>query len=444
MTSAPREQNGLAAAVHAGMLCLARYWPATSAALCAALYAVRLWMVHASVPSPRVFHDTEFYFRSAQNSLFSSEIWAGGRPAVPLLWFKACALDVEVIRRSLTILSAFSWAALACSIWLTSGSGVARAVGAALVFTVASSLNVLQWNEVVLSESLSDSCWALFTAAALLYLRRRGYWAIAVVLLAATLALCRDSNSYFVLFCGVLLTAAALNRLRSRAPWRNEAIVGAACVAIFVLDNALANAGQRWEYPLTNVIYTRILPNKKAVAELADLGMPVNGALRPGRPRRAYDTDPRLEPFNDWVSKHGKRAYVHYLAAHPVAALGAPELSVVLGGDIDQYQPQGIRNERTLLDALWSKRLWLWHIVLLVLLGCAAGVLQARSSLIVLGLSYAVLLFPHAAVIWHADSMEVARHGVPVALQLQLALVLMLIGTFEGAMQHWKEQRSRL
>jgi multidrug transporter EmrE-like cation transporter len=273
-----------------------------------------------------------------------------------------------------------------------------------------------------------------------MYLTRRGLWAIGLTLSAAALAFCRDSNAYFLLFCGVLLAAVAANRLRTAAPWRNEALTGLALVVIFVLSNASANAGGRWVYPLTNVLVTRILPDEKAVAQFQSLGMPVNRALRPRRPRRSYDSDPKLEPFRAWVSNHGKRAYVGFLTAHPAYTLRAPDFSSLLSGALEQYQANGMRGERTLFDAFWSRKRWLWHIGLIAMLCCAAVFLRLRSAPILLGVAYAALLFPHGVLIWHADSMEVPRHGAPVSLQLQLALLLLFVGVLDALLSHLRRR----
>jgi hypothetical protein len=400
----------------------------------------RAWVVHHAVPSARVFHDTKLYFSSAQNPLFSRGIWAGDRSPVPLLFFKGCHNDTALIRDASLLLSVLGWLALAAAVARSLRFPVLRILGAFLVLWLASSHEVVLWNDAVLSESLSFTTAALFLASAISFFERPKEWLAPLVLTAALFGLCRDSNAYLVLMLGLLWLAVAIYRAARQRASSLNVLVALAFVAIFLISNASTNKGERWQYPLTNVIVSRVLPDPSAREQFVALGMPSDG-LRAGRPRRSYNTDKRLKAFQDWVATHGKRAYMRYLAGNPRYLLSAPlvELPSLLGESLGGYDPAG-------MSAAWPWQYdwpWLrsgWWVRLAALPALCAALLvlfgwRARvSPLASIGITLAVLLYPHALVIWHGDAMEVVRHGLQVAFQLELALICLVLAVAEAAL----------
>jgi hypothetical protein len=409
-------------------------------------YAWRVWAVQRAVPSARVFHDTQFYFSAARNEFFSQGIWAGERSPVPLLVFKWCQLDPEKIRSFLRVSSALSWLALACAAFVSARSVALRCCAPLLVLWLAVSRDVIEWNEVILSESLSFSCAALCLACALSFLRKPREWALPLIATAALFGLCRDSNAYLVLCFGLLFAVIAVQRGLRRRAWVLPGLVGLGLVVIFLASNVSSNLGRRWEYPLTNVIVWRVLPKPSSLQQMAALGMPTNPALRAGRPRRSYGSDARLSGFREWLSSNGKRSYIHYLLAKPGYLLGAPaaEAPALLGESLDQYSPKDIQAAGYwATDGPWLRSGWWLRLAALPLL-CGFVLLRERACLspfALVGIALALLVYPHALVVWHGDAMEVPRHGLQLAFQVELALLFSLLAAAEAALG-WVTSRS--
>jgi len=196
-----------------------------------------------------------------------------------------------------------------------------------------------------------------------------------------------------------------------------------------LLNDISANHGQRWQYPLTNVIVSRVLPNPSKVQKFEALGMPKSPALRPGRPRRAYNSDPRLQAFWDWLESSGKRSYVRYLATSPRDTLSEPKFDEMFGTALTSYAPKGFpAAEPGLVEYLWGRGTWRLRAILCGVLAAAVLALPGlrQSPLAATGFVLAVLVYPQALLIWHGDSMEVPRHAAQVAFQLHVALALLL------------------
>lgn len=400
----------------------------------------RVWSVYRAVPAAQVFHDTDFYLSAAaDNGYFSPGLWAGGRSPLTLFVFKCCHSEPERVRHFFLVSSALSWLALALAVARTASSRGVGLLGAALVLWLAVSRDVLSWNHAVLSESLSFSTGALFAACALSFLRKPRPWFAPFVLSALLFALSRDSNAYLVLFSGLLWGVNAVREGLRRKSYLDSALIGGAFLAIFLVSNASSNHGERWTYPLTNVIVWRVLPEPTVREQFVALGMPASRALRAGRPRRAYDSDRQLSSFRDWVDTHGKSAYIRYLLGNPRYALAAPlgDTSTLFGERMGRYAPKGIE-----AAGLWpSDLIWLrswWSVRFAAVLALGGFVLlrgrSGHSPFAIIGLALALLTYPHAFIVWHGDSMEVGRHGLMVALQVELAVLCLLLAAAEAAL----------
>lgn len=410
-------------------------------------YAIRLWQLHGTVVAPRLFHDTDFYFAQAEGGWFSAAVWGGNRAPLPVLIFKWCACDPELIRRVFLASSAASWSLLA---WVVSRAPRAPGlglVGAALVLALAQSPRVASWNDVILSESLSLSCWALTVAMALLFVARPARFLVPLVLSAALLVLSRDSNAFLVvMIVPALLGYAAYLRFVAKAPWWPASAAAGCFLGLFLLGNASANRGERWQYPLVNVIVWRVLPEASVREAFEARGMPQLPGLRAKRARKAYDRDQSLAPFFDWLARSGKSTYVRFLLSHPGYLLGrpAPELGALLGSELADYAPRRSPPlAPTLADAPWQGAYWWLQGLLACVLTVAVLVVPAlrRTPLALLGALSALLAYPHALVVFHGDAMEVPRHGLQVALQLQLACLLLLLAVADFTARALAERR---
>lgn len=399
---------------------LARYW-------------WEVWSVYKGVGGALVFHDTKLYFEVAQNDFFSKGVWGGARPPIPIILFKLCGSSPERIRIAQTVLSVFSWTALAGAFCRSLGSWTLRIFAVLLTLSLAVSPNVLQWNDLLLSESISISTAAACMAAALMFLHLPHRWVVQLIFLSFVFASSRDANAYVILMFGVCVAAYALARRRWDRVFAIRLTLAVAFFGIFATSDISSRAGDRWQYPLLNVIVYRVLPDPQMTRDFESLGMPRYPGLRANRPRRQYYYDRTLRPFHQWLDEHGKGVYARYLLGHPRYFFGEPKerLSEVFGLDHSRYRPPKFPIDPSRWDvSLWMAPLWFIRIVAIGLTGTMALWITRRSPsiLAILGCVLGLLAYPHALLAWHGDTLEVARHGLQAALQLDLALILTALG----------------
>lgn len=394
----------------------------------------RLWTFHAAVPRALTFHDTQFYERAEKGGLFTSELWAGERaPLFPLV-LRLLEEDPGRVRTLFVMLSGLSWVLLALAVSRLMTSPL-KPLAALLVFSLGLSHDVVFWNECMLSESLSFSCGALCLAAVLMFQIRPAQMLLPVVLSTVAFGLARDSNGYLLLMLAIPLAVAALVFGLRKRPWWPQLILACTFAGVFLLVQLSANRGERWLYPLTNVIVSRVLPNSSKLERFTALGMPSAPGLRPFRSRRAYSYDRRLRAFRDWLKTHGKQAYARDLITHPRETLSDPDFEQLFGAELTHYVPKGTTEaEPKFMEKWWQRSAWRLRATACLVL--AALVLFWRrlrqSPLAIAGLALAVFSYPHSVLIWHGDAMEVPRHGAQVAFQLQVALVLLLAALLDA------------
>jgi hypothetical protein len=200
------------------------------------------------------------------------------------------------------------------------------------VLAFALSTDVIQWDSAILSESVSTSLFVLFMAV---WLRLTGgvstAKAAAVAVLAAVWSMSREANSLVLLplAAGIVLWASWYKHGH-----RDEQIrcfvLGGAITAIAVGTFAISGSGDRWVFPLLNVIGKRVLPSPPRTAFYQNEGMPVtprlmdmSGEFASGKDWAFY-TAPELEGFRAWLFRDGKRVFAKDLLTHPTRSTREP------------------------------------------------------------------------------------------------------------------------
>jgi len=284
-------------------------------------------------------------------------------------------------------------------------------------------------------------------ASSLLFLARPKIWLGPTLLSVLAFGLCRDSNAYLILMLAGLAAMLAAIRAARRRSWWPSAGLALGLLFAFSIVNASADLGMRWEYPLTNVIVSRVLPDPVRRAAFHAQGMPNPPSLAPRRARRFYGSDPSIEPVRNWIAAHGKPTYARFLLSSPRYLLTEPKLVELLGGHVEGYGPPGMRdNLPQFVERLWSEGAWSIQLVVVVALAVACILVPTArvNPLGVVGLCLAVSVFPHALVIWHGDTMETARHELQAVVQLRVSLILLLLALTDtllaGRHRSWKER----
>ncbi len=405
------------------------------------LYALlRIYAASFSAATPNVLDDTGVYTMMGSAPLFSKTMLAGLRPPVVPLLYKIFSNNYYAIIMFQTIISMLAWMLLAIVVSRYMQRRCIRIVALLLINGMGMTQPIGVWDGALMSESINISLIVAFIAAVLLYFKRPKRLRFVFVLLVTTFcALCRESNIWVLL--ALAATAAAVGVYNKH---RRLIIWSCAVAVMFLLNNRLSDIGQRWVFPVLNVISQRVLPNPERSAAFEDYGMPVSNALMnmsgkwASSDDYAYYNNPELDGFRKWLFKRGKNAYIRWLLVHPAVALGEPIAHInqmVITGNLSSYGTQinGAlipRGPSILLFPIGdSKNFALLLLYALVFCsGVAVGAkLWKKNQLWLLAVLMVVFTYPHLFIVWHADAMEVGRHAMGIRVQLSIAWWIMVL-----------------
>ncbi|MCU1454598.1 MAG: hypothetical protein JWN46_2744, partial [Acidimicrobiales bacterium] len=315
-------------------------------------------------------------------------------------------------------------------------AGWRRWVAGAAVVALSLTTQITMWETSVLTESPALSLLALVVAAVLRL--ERGFTRGRVLgVLGATLAWAavRDSHATVVLMAAVVVAVwFAVQRSR---PWRRPAVLLLGLLAIGGAVTLSAAHGHRDAQPIEHVLAVRVLPYPERRAWFAQHGMPLAGGLgelapivEPGlAPYVAVPPAPEYAAWRRWIRAHGRSTLIRWTLTHPTFAwtetFRTPERVFNNGqGQLDMYLPQDFR-AIPLASRPWHHATW-W--VVTVALGLVAVLVARgtwRSPLALTGALLVLTAAPHAAIVWHSDGMESARHLVVPGTQLRIGVVLL-------------------
>jgi hypothetical protein len=445
--------------------------------------------------APGKEQDTFSYLEVARLNPFSGGFLAGPRGWVVPLFYKILGDDTVRIYGQLVI-------SIAC--WLLLAFACARVVrshrlalaGFVAILLLSLAAQIVEWDSILLSESLGLSLGAALVAGWLLLVRLpRWPSAVAVALLSLLWAFTRDTNAYLV-----LLSALPPLAFAARAAGRRRLPLALACglVAVFVLatistnggakasDRAAALAGPaqgatsfgrepeayrlpaqqyqlfgdgRWEFPLLNVIGSRVLPDRARLEYFQRRGMPVDRellALSGGMAAAhggAFYRSPGLRAFRQWLKAKGQTTYIGYLLSHPVYTLRPlwsreafkpllfPSSTFVKAGfPLDPNHPLHVigallpspAQNAVLSSSSISAALWL------LVLAAAVILLFRRfpTRVWAVPVTLLVITVPHYLLVWHGDAQDPERHGLSVAVLFRVGLLLMILVALDSVRRH--------
>lgn len=412
------------------------------AAVIAAVTAVLGWSLRVWVragAAPLVWNDSADYLESAGAGLLSAHRLAGPRPILMPTVLAAVGRDLERLVTVQEVTAAIAWGLLAGAVASTL-HGLRQQVPAALaVLALSLTWPISMWDQVVLSESTALSTFALLVAAGIWFVARPGAWrAVALVVAAALWLFARDSHLVPVALTGIVVLVAA--RWAAAERRRLLVLTGAYLLALSFLVAAMAQHGGRDQLPLEHVYAVRILPYPDRVAWFAGHGMPEASALdaipemgEPAAGQAPYTPVPpeaRWSAWRSWLRTHGRTTYIRYALAHPGYVLSEPrrrpERVFNNGTGLEGYRPLQLAEVPGLAAVLFPST----TITLLVAIA-AGGILAARARhatpLVWAGAVLVGTWLPHAAVVWHSDGMESARHLLLPGVQLRTGTLLLVV-----------------
>lgn len=277
------------------------------------------------------FSDSPCYLTKAAESLLDLEYYIGsGRFfVVPLSYKVVSALGGD----SISAFTTFQFALSVCA-WLAFAIVLARrfpgrllglaAFGAVLVVSLSS--DVSMWDRMIMSESISTSLFVLVLASGLRFVDGVTTARMMCLVTAAGLwSFAREANSVFLLPLAIMLPCWSWRYL-SHAPaeQRRCAIAAVLLLTIVGATTLVSRRGDRWVFPLLNVVGIRILPSPERVAFYVERGMPLNERLLAmsgefgGGQDWVFYHSPDLEAFRRWLMLRGREAYVEDLLSHPL------------------------------------------------------------------------------------------------------------------------------
>lgn len=409
---------------------------------------------------PVSFPDSASFLAKAGTRVLSIDfLFGNGRLfTVPLVWAPFIQWfhdDGAIVSWVQLVLACCAWLLLAGALAAHLQTPLGRVAGRALVLALACTSDVTQWDRTLLSESISTSLFVGLMAAWLWWGSRSSTDARptraalgAIVALAVLWGFARESNGLFLLMlagAALLLTVTTTEvPARARRRRREAAAMALVFAAVFAGSQLAAERGERWLFPLLNVIGRRVLPSQERTAFYAAAGMPVSpaltamsGAYASGRDWSFYES-PALEDFRAWVRTSGRHTYLLDLARNPARTLSEPlaDARQFLCPDLNIYRPPGfvpaapalavgpLCSERTARDLLVAA---LGGGVLASLLGLLVRRrVSFATQFLVQTLALLLIAWPVLTwLTWHAiGDMEVSRHVLWATLFLRLGLVI--------------------
>lgn len=407
------------------------------------------------IDEQRIFRDTELYVQTAEIPLSDSQFWQAERSFTLPLVYKLLGIHTQNYEKRLALdrvgdfqsaLAAASWLVLGLSLAANLRSRWLRPAAFGLAAFFGLSLDLVLWDRILLTESVSNSLFVLWVAGWMLAAQawrdyRRVHPGLRALLLAGLLAIAilyaftRDTNAYLVLFTAGLLLAGLLLPVVRRHPWLPAYVCLLAGLALVYLANSATVAqGRRWQVPFYDLLARRLLVEPPARAYFEARGLPVDAdvlslsSLEPWQYQAAIRSEPRFAPLKAWIDAQGRKTYLKYLLSRPVDSLARPlpDLDELVSPDSSEY-----RNPLIAIPA-WERWLtWLLYPrstpFVLSALGLLAAALLAlamrgrRQPAWVVPLALLAAAYPLMFLIWHGGTLELERHAIQLAVQLRLA-----------------------
>ena len=384
--------------------------------------------------------DSFEYAQASELSIFSGEFWGGLRAFGYPLYMKAMFHNDTAFVVVQMLVSIGAWLVFALMAMRATKNPVLRVIVPIVVLVLGATFEVIEWDRIVSTESLTISLGVGFLAA-LLWLREQ--WTIPriVVLsvLAFALASLRDANGTFLAVVGVAVVLAVV----VRATPAHALVLAGVFMLAGTMSLASADAGHRGDVPMKNVITLRILNSPERAAYFLKSGMPLTPeqvAAARGHCIAPAQPSPCVIVANDefyaWISDDARGTYLKSLLKFPATTVWEPAAHVrdSLGTRVQVELPLAAdTQERSPIGHFFEAAFFVRNpaIVVLAALAVLATSIYAlatkRRGAFVVAAAIIALTYPHLWLVWTGDALEVTRHSL-------LASVMLRIGIWLGAL----------
>ncbi len=376
------------------------------------LYSALRIVTFPAFEEVRSFPDTPVYTELASQTIWDLHFWVGPRPWTTSLFYKLLRIDPQRIAKFQLAFSTICWGLLALCVARTLRSSWLGPIAFTMILVFSLSAEIIMWDGVILSDSISLSLMALFIASWLWLVEDWQWFKVALLTLAAFLwSFAKDTNAWVVLMIAALIIiAVAARRIQGR-----YVLIASVFALIFVMNDVSANRAHRWVVAFMNIVGLRILPSPERTAYFAELG------------------NPGLQNFRDWLHADGKASYIRFLLAHPAMTTQEPlrHPEELLAPELKNYAPVNFSPilSGALAEIVYVK---IWGLLLIWAAGIVVGLvvglgLWKHRKAVIVSLALIVLAYPHAVLVWHGDPNEIGRHALQAGVHFRLGLWLLLM-----------------
>jgi hypothetical protein len=410
--------------------------------LIAVYTGVRIVNVVNIINNIREAGDTSVYLRMASYPIRSVLFWGGTRPfTVPLL-YKILNSNFTLIAISQLFFSALCWIFLAVQIRKKIHSAWLKEISFIIILLFSLSENIIGWDTVMLSESISVSLMVLFLASWLWILNGWNWQKIIFLSVVAFFWMfSRETNSWIILTIAGITAAIGIMKKFNRKYFAFTGIF----LLFFIANEISFNLGNRWVFPFLNILTQRILPQPQYTAFFSDNGMPITPALIrmsglwASSDNWAFYRDPALEDFRKWLYKNGESTYIKWLLSRPYETIKEPVVNIkqLLSFKGKDYFTYGFSPVLPVFvdsiiypnDHLNFVVLYLCFIIFIVIYMIFVKKVYISDPIWILLLSIILMIYPHAFLIWHGDAMEIGRHSLQLGIQFFLCAWIVILFT---------------
>ena len=392
----------------------------------------------SSIVEPKIYPDSKVYLSVANSPITAENYWLARVPVVIPLVYKLFGGNTDSIIHFQIGFSLFSWVVLGLSISNSFDGRILKYFAFFSILLFSLSGEILLYDFLILSESISLSLMIIHISAWIIFIENRmDDWrsTVLVIISGVLWIFTRDTNSLFILGLSLLILIYSLLRKSNL----NLKIISFVLIGMCFLSSNSGSASERWIPPNIKVIEQRILTDNSNLAFYEANGMPVSEKLMEFAGRKEggvfeWFGTPELAEFIQWHNENGKRVYLKYLLSDPIKLFFDPFKNIrflVNSNPIFYYSPRGFEQifpqglGEIIFIKLLDRKSFIFSLVIF-LVGFGIYILKKKEHFVT-PLILAVLLYPHALIVWTASGGDVNRHAFQFRVQFRLTIILLFI-----------------
>ncbi|MBI5945455.1 MAG: hypothetical protein HY864_13895 [Chloroflexi bacterium] len=389
---------------------------------------VRVTLNIPAIFKPRELADSVGYLRISEESVSDGKFWTESRTSIFPFLLKISNQDTSVAAAIQLGFSIFAWGFLALIMSLSFRQSYLRFFSFTVILLLSLVRHLASWDYIMLTESLSISFFVLFLALGVWLVQGWHIYKIVFLLITGVfLAFTRDTNAYLLLMLAGMLTLAIL------FGWIRPRVFPLVLffVSTFFLANYTSNQGERWLFPLNNIVTARVIVDSENLKYFESCGMVATPELL----KLAHTfgniqdrNDPALNDYRVWLRRYGKSCYMKWLLSNPIRSVGEPLTQFETLVRYDRLADDFARKYDPVIPYFAEPFIYPVKFILslwIVLTVVAFFTLWKRAWKINPFWGIYILLcltiLPNLFITWHGDAMAPERHALSAGLQLALS-----------------------